>query len=113
MKAVGYLGSIDCLFGVPATTRNWNTITAIGNVLDKGRSNDQRPAHQTYGVHQTSSRRSSTRADQVQRPNLDESPRQGGGRYPMDEGHIVVDLIVSIRLKDITRDWHANRVSAA
>jgi len=38
MKAVGYLGSIDRLFGVPATTRNWNTITAIGNVLDKGTS---------------------------------------------------------------------------
>ena len=29
---------------------------------------------------------------------------KAGGRYPMDEGHIVVDSIVSIRLKDITRD---------
>ena len=29
---------------------------------------------------------------------------RAGGRYPMDEGHIVVDSIVSIRLKDITRD---------
>ena len=38
MKAVGYLGSIDRLFGVPATTRNWNTITAIANVLGNGRS---------------------------------------------------------------------------
>ena len=27
-----------------------------------------------------------------------------GGRYPMDEGHIVVDSIESIRLKDITYD---------
>lgn len=33
MKAVGYLGEIDRLFGVPATTRNWNTITAIAKVL--------------------------------------------------------------------------------
>lgn len=27
-----------------------------------------------------------------------------GGRYPMDHGHIVVDSIESIRLKDITYD---------
>lgn len=27
-----------------------------------------------------------------------------GGRYPMDDGHIVVDLIEPIRLKDITHD---------
>jgi hypothetical protein len=27
-----------------------------------------------------------------------------GGRYPMDEGHIVVDSIAPIRLRDITRD---------
>jgi uncharacterized protein (DUF1697 family) len=40
MKAVGYLGSIDRLFGVPATTRNWNTITAIANVLGNGRSRE-------------------------------------------------------------------------
>ena len=33
MKAIGYLGTIDTLFGVPATTRNWNTITAIAKVL--------------------------------------------------------------------------------
>lgn len=35
MKAIGYLGSVDRIFGVPATTRNWNTITAIADVLDK------------------------------------------------------------------------------
>jgi uncharacterized protein (DUF1697 family) len=29
MKAIGYLGEIDRLFGVPATTRNWNTINTI------------------------------------------------------------------------------------
>jgi hypothetical protein len=33
MKAIGHLGAIDRLFGVPATTRNWNTITAIGALL--------------------------------------------------------------------------------
>jgi hypothetical protein len=27
-----------------------------------------------------------------------------GGRYPMDGGHIVVDSIESIRIKDITHD---------
>jgi hypothetical protein len=36
MKAIGYLGTLDRLFGVPATTRNWNTITAIARVLDDG-----------------------------------------------------------------------------
>jgi uncharacterized protein (DUF1697 family) len=33
MKAIGYLGTIDQLFGVPATTRNWNTIIAIVKVI--------------------------------------------------------------------------------
>jgi uncharacterized protein (DUF1697 family) len=36
MKAIGYLGTLDKLFGVPATTRNWNTISAIGKVLGSG-----------------------------------------------------------------------------
>lgn len=33
MKTIGYLGRIDKLFGVPVTTRNWNTIVAIVRVL--------------------------------------------------------------------------------
>jgi uncharacterized protein (DUF1697 family) len=33
MKVVGYLGTFDRIFGVPVTTRNWNTITAIAKVL--------------------------------------------------------------------------------
>lgn len=33
MKVIGYLGKLDQLFDVPATTRNWNTITAIARVL--------------------------------------------------------------------------------
>ena len=34
MKVISYLGTLDRLFGVPVTTRNWNTITAIARVLD-------------------------------------------------------------------------------
>jgi uncharacterized protein (DUF1697 family) len=33
MKTIRYLGQIDKLFGVPATTRNWNTILAIVRIL--------------------------------------------------------------------------------
>jgi uncharacterized protein (DUF1697 family) len=33
MKAIGYLGQIDKLFGVPATVRNWNTMMAIVRIL--------------------------------------------------------------------------------
>lgn len=35
MKAIGHLGAIDSLFGVPATTRSWSTIAAIGKALRK------------------------------------------------------------------------------
>ena len=38
MKVIGYLGTLDRLFGVPVTTRNWNTITAIAKVLSDGAS---------------------------------------------------------------------------
>jgi molybdopterin converting factor small subunit len=42
MKTIRYLGQIDKLYGVPATTRNWNTIVAIVQILkgevSKGRS---------------------------------------------------------------------------
>jgi uncharacterized protein (DUF1697 family) len=33
MKTIGYLGKLDELFSVPATTRNWNTIIAIVRIL--------------------------------------------------------------------------------
>jgi uncharacterized protein (DUF1697 family) len=33
MKTIGYLGQIDKLYGVPATTRNWNTIMTIVRIL--------------------------------------------------------------------------------
>jgi uncharacterized protein (DUF1697 family) len=33
MKAISYLGKIEKLLGVPATTRNWNTIQKVAQVL--------------------------------------------------------------------------------
>jgi len=33
MKVIGYLGGFDRLFGVPVTTRNWTTMTAIAGLL--------------------------------------------------------------------------------
>jgi hypothetical protein len=33
MKVIGYLAALDRLFGLPASTRNWTTITAIARVL--------------------------------------------------------------------------------
>ena len=33
MKVIGFLGALDRLYGVPMTTRNWNTIAAIAKVL--------------------------------------------------------------------------------
>lgn len=37
MKTIGYLGQIDKLYNVPATTRNWNTISAILRILKEQR----------------------------------------------------------------------------
>jgi uncharacterized protein (DUF1697 family) len=36
MKAISYLGKIEKLLGVPATTRNWNTIEKVAKVLSQG-----------------------------------------------------------------------------
>ena len=38
MKVIGYLGLLDRLFGVPVTTRNWNTVTAIAKALGRASS---------------------------------------------------------------------------
>ena len=38
MKVIGLLGSLDRLYGVSLTTRNWNTIAAIGRVLRNDRT---------------------------------------------------------------------------
>jgi uncharacterized protein (DUF1697 family) len=35
MKTIGYLGQIDALFGLPATTRNWNTVRALLRILEQ------------------------------------------------------------------------------
>ena len=42
MKTIGYLGQIDKLFGVPATTRNWNTMVAIVRILQARRERGKR-----------------------------------------------------------------------
>lgn len=41
MKSIGYLGSMDNLLGVPATIRNWNTISQVLKILgcDRPQSN--------------------------------------------------------------------------
>jgi uncharacterized protein (DUF1697 family) len=35
MKAIGYLGKIEKIFGVPATTRSWNTFEKVLKVLGR------------------------------------------------------------------------------
>jgi len=46
MKTIGYLGQIDKLFGVPSTTRNWNTILAVVRILKHyGKTNGRRDAN--------------------------------------------------------------------
>jgi len=34
MKVIGYLAMLDRVFGVPATTRGWSTMTSIAEALD-------------------------------------------------------------------------------
>src|SRR5438874_4675039 len=36
MKAISYLGKIEKQLGVPATTRNWNTIKKVVQILSQG-----------------------------------------------------------------------------
>ena len=43
MKTIGYLGQIDKLYGVPATTRNWKTIMAIVGILEDQRNIAMQP----------------------------------------------------------------------
>jgi uncharacterized protein (DUF1697 family) len=37
MKAIGYLGQLEKIFGVPMTTRNWTTFLAIERILSRPR----------------------------------------------------------------------------
>jgi uncharacterized protein (DUF1697 family) len=39
MKAISYLGKIEKLLGVPATTRNWNTIEKVAKILRENSRN--------------------------------------------------------------------------
>jgi uncharacterized protein (DUF1697 family) len=50
MKTIGYLGQIDKLFGVPATTRNWNTIIAVVRILQGQRKTGLRKISDTTTV---------------------------------------------------------------
>jgi uncharacterized protein (DUF1697 family) len=34
MKTIGYLGQLDKLFGAPATTRGWSTITKVAEIIE-------------------------------------------------------------------------------
>jgi uncharacterized protein (DUF1697 family) len=38
MEAISYLGKIEKLLGVPATTRNWNTIKKVVKLLSQGKN---------------------------------------------------------------------------
>ena len=38
MKAITYLGQLEKVFGVPVTTRNWSTISAVARILEDGKS---------------------------------------------------------------------------
>jgi len=38
MKTIGCLGQIDNIFGMPATTRNWNTLRAVVRILEAPRN---------------------------------------------------------------------------
>jgi hypothetical protein len=33
MRAIGYLGQLEKVFGVPVTTRSWSTILAVARIL--------------------------------------------------------------------------------
>lgn len=38
LKTISYLGQVDKLYGLPATTRNWNTMMAIVGILKRPRT---------------------------------------------------------------------------
>ena len=48
MKAIGYLGKIEKLLGVPATTRSWNTIQKVVQILSQ--ETDERAADETISA---------------------------------------------------------------
>jgi uncharacterized protein (DUF1697 family) len=56
MRTITHLGQIDKMFGVPATTRNWNSITAIVRVLN----NEEKKGRSRAGAAPIRSRRATT-----------------------------------------------------
>jgi uncharacterized protein (DUF1697 family) len=53
MKVIGYLGRLDRLFSVAATTRNWKTVEAIAAViLGDGKADRSSGTQLTYSVFQ-------------------------------------------------------------
>lgn len=49
MKVIGYLGSLDRLFGTQAITRNWNTINAVTSAI-RNRTQEAR-THESIRLH--------------------------------------------------------------
>lgn len=43
MKTIGYLGQLDALLGAPVTTRNWNTVNAVLQILNAGGGTTSEP----------------------------------------------------------------------
>jgi len=59
MKDINYLKKLDRVFGVPATMRNWSTISAIAKVLNdtaddshRGQTVPRRSSEETAAQHQ-------------------------------------------------------------
>ena len=42
MRAIGHLAKLDRLFGVPATTRNWNTMVTVARLLTEPKEGSRR-----------------------------------------------------------------------
>ncbi len=51
MKVISYLSHLDRLFGVPVTTRNWNTIKAVAKVLGGEKNSSSREFQKNGGRH--------------------------------------------------------------
>ena len=43
MKTISYLGQLDALLGAPVTTRNWNTVNAVLQILNAGGGTTSEP----------------------------------------------------------------------
>jgi uncharacterized protein (DUF1697 family) len=47
MRAIGHLGRLDELFGVPVTARNWSTLAAIASAVSGARPDAAAPVRRT------------------------------------------------------------------